>query len=376
MIEARLEEVLTPSPNRIAPRCIHFGTCGGCRLQHLSYSEQLQHKKNGYTIVFEPLLDTLYPFIRLWEELRGTIAIRWNTRFLAMLQAKSTLGLVMDASRGRVFNLTECHLSNGWFVDVVKAVKQWWEQSGVDAYHMHSNTGSLRTLTLREGHRTQDRMAILTVSGNPDFALRKPHLESFVASVRRVLEPAPGILSIFLRIQQIAKGMPTQMYEMHLFGEDHIRETLHIQIDPEQPTQTINFHISPSAFFQPNPLQAERLYSTALRLAEIPADAVVYDLYCGTGALGLCISKSVKQVIGIELSPESALDARTNATLNGCTNMMILSGAVRAVLETAGRKKDTSSRCRDGRSPSRRARSGILATHCEIGSAKAVIYFV
>ncbi len=178
-------------------------------------------------------------------------------------------------------------------------------------------------------------MVVLTVSGNPEFALHKEHLESFVAFVRDAVEPVNpnSNLGIFLRIQQIATGMTTNLYEMHLYGPDHIRETLNIQVHPDEPPTVLSFHISPSAFFQPNSQQAEVLYSTALRMADISPDAVVYDLYCGTGALGLCIAKHAKQVIGIEMSPESALDARTNAKRNGCNNVTILSGAVRHTLQ-------------------------------------------
>ncbi len=126
--------------------------------------------------------------------------------------------------------------------------------------------------------------------------------------------------------------MTTNLYEMLLYGPDHIREILHIKVNPNEPPISLTFHISPSAFFQTNTVQAEQLYSLALGLAKIPRDAIVYDLYCGTGVIGICISKHVKEVIGIELSPESALDARTNAKLNRCANVTIISGAVRHVL--------------------------------------------
>lgn len=330
-----LEEVLTPSPQRIAPRCVHFGVCGGCRLQHLSYENQLQYKENLVRQSFEKNLTPEVDF-------RPILASKhpWQYRnkmeysFSSDAAGKKYLGLVMDSSRGKVFNLTECHLTKSWFVDALKATRQWWHESDLAAYYMPRDKGSLRTLTLREGQRTGDRMVILTVSGNPDFALKQHHLDGFVAFIRDAVEPISPTsnLSIVLRIQQIGKGMATNMYEMLLHGPDHIRETLHIKIHPEKPPTTLTFHISPSAFFQPNSEQAELLYTTALSMAEVPEDSVVYDLYCGIGSLGLCISKHVKQVIGIELSPESALDARTNATRNGCQNMSIITGAVRHLL--------------------------------------------
>lgn len=330
-----LEEVLTPSPQRIAPRCVHFGVCGGCRLQHTTYENQLRYKEDLVKHCFAKSL-------ALEIEVRPIVACEtpWNYRnkmeytFSSDSLGKKYLGLIIDSSRGKVFNMTECHLTHPWFIRALKCVKQWWDESDLDAYHPHQDKGSLRTLTLREGLRTGDRMAFLTVSGNPSYALKKNQLESFVAFLRDAIEPIQpeSHLSIFLRIQQIGKGMATNFYEMLLYGADHIKESLQIKADPKEAPVNLCFNISPSAFFQTNTLQAEKLYSLALGLVNLPKEAVVYDLYCGTGVIGICVSKFVKEVIGIELSSESALDARTNAKENGATNVRIISGAVRHVL--------------------------------------------
>ena len=141
--------------------------------------------------------------------------------FSANAAKEHFLGLFMDQGKGKVLNLDECHLVNPWMIDALKSVKGWWDSTDLDAYRPMKNMGSLRTLTLREGQRTGDRMAILTVSGNPDYALNRSHLNSFIACLREKVEPSgSGKLSIFLRIQQIAKGMTTQFYEMLLYGPD------------------------------------------------------------------------------------------------------------------------------------------------------------
>ncbi|NGX41807.1 MAG: 23S rRNA (uracil-C(5))-methyltransferase RlmCD [Chlamydiae bacterium] len=329
--QSRLEEILHPSSDRIPPRCKHFGLCGGCRWQQVSYEMQLKNKQEFVLRCFGDLLTDEV-------EVRGILpcASQWHYRnkmeysFSSDAAKNNYLGLMMDASKGRVFHLSECHLPNPWFVEAVNAVRQWWNEFGLDAYHVRRNSGSLRTLTLREGQRTGDRMVNLTVSGNPAYALKKQHLESFVAFVRDAVEPVDPEkkLSIFLTIQQVQKGQPTQLYEMHLYGAEHIREILYIKTDPAEEPQPLKFSISPSAFFQPNTEQAELLYSIALRMGVIPKSAVVYDLYCGTGTLGICVANRAEQVVGIELSPESALDARSNASENGLDNVTILTGSV------------------------------------------------
>lgn len=332
--KAKLEEVTKPSSDRIAPRCVHFGVCGGCRFQHISYESQKNWKENYVKECFAKILNDkikfypLHPCKQIWNY-RNKMEYTFSKDSLG----KKYLGLMMDSSKGKVLNLTECHLVNPWFVDAIKVVHHWWNETGLDAYHMRNDSGALRTLMLREGMRTGDRMVVLTVSGNPQYPLSKKHLETFVATLRDAIEPLTGgKLSIFLRIQQIGKGMSTNFYEMHLYGADHIKEILKVQLrDNEQPLE-LTFQISPAAFFQTNTYQAEQLYMQALKMANIPEDGVVYDLYCGTGTLGICVSKYVKQVIGVEVSPESALDAQLNAKNNNCGNVSIVSGAVRHML--------------------------------------------
>lgn len=332
---SRLEEIIVPSQDRIEPRCIHFASCGGCRWQHIPYHGQLKLKQEHIHQLFRPLINPGVSIVQIipcdppWQYRN-----KMEYTFSSDSTGKQFVGLIIDSSRGKVLNLTECHLVNPWFTEALKAARQWWIESGLTAYHPYSNKGSLRTLTVREGMRTGDRLIMLTVSGNPDFALSKQQLDSFSAFMRDAIEPttAGSELSIFIRIQQTAKGMTTNFYEMLLHGPDHIREILHIQPDMQQEAALLNFSVSPSAFFQPNTKQAERLYSKALQLLDIPDNSVVYDLYCGTGTLGICAAKHAKQVLGIEISPESSLDARTNAVNNGLKNMAVITGSVGEVI--------------------------------------------
>jgi len=332
---AILEEIISPSPLRITPRCIHFGSCGGCRFQHLPYHEQLNLKQENVEKLFQPLLPqnvSVKPILACEPPWQYRNKMEFS--FSSDAAGRMFLGLIIDSSRGKVLNLTECHLVKPWFTEALHAVRSWWHESGLKAYHPHTNTGSLRTLILREGISTGDRLAMLTVSGNPDEALNKQQIDSFTAFLRDAVEPQnPDCqLSVFLRIQQAIKGHETNFYEMQLYGPDHIREVLNIQTDTQHESTSLAFGVSPSAFFQPNTKQAERLYSLALQMLEIPRHSVIYDLYCGTGTLGICAAKWAKLVVGIEISPESALDARTNAKNNGLDNVHIMTGSVREMI--------------------------------------------
>ncbi len=313
---SRLIEIIEPSKDRITPRCIHFGVCGGCRFQQISYEKQRELKEAFIKRSFPNTPYTFHPAAAIWNHRN-----KMEFTFSSDTAKNYYLGLIMDGSRGKVFNLTECHLTNSWFAETVIAVRNWWKETTLEAYHPSRNTGSLRTLTMREGKRTGDRMVFLTVSGNPEYALNRQQMEQFVSAVRHVAEEGTR-LSIFVRIHQAIKGKPTQFYDMHLHGPDHITETLQIE------NHALTFTISPSAFFQPNTVMAEKLYAKAVELVGPVHDKVVYDLYCGTGTLGICMAKKAKEVIGIELSADAAYDARNNATLNGLDNITIFTGTV------------------------------------------------
>lgn len=308
-----LMKVVQPAKDRITPRCVHFASCGGCSFQEIPYAMQLEWKQKKIETLFSNLMSPL-PIIGCIDPWGYRNKMEFS--FSQDRQSNRYLGLFIGGSRGRVFNLTECHLVSSWFAEDLEKIRQWWKSIELKAYHPPADSGTLRTVTLREGITSGDRMVILTVSGNPAFALHQPELKAFQALF-------DAKYSVYLRIHQAVKGQPTEFYEMHLQGPECNRETLH----------QVKFNVSPAAFFQPNTIQADRLYREALKLAAIGPDDVVYDLYCGTGTLGLLAAKHAKSVIGIEISPESSLDARENAKLNGITNVNIVTGNVGDVLK-------------------------------------------
>jgi 23S rRNA (uracil1939-C5)-methyltransferase len=332
--QSQLLEIVHPSSDRIEPQCIHFAQCGGCRWQQITYEHQLKIKEQRISRCLEPYInsDTIsHPIIACsppWQY-RNKVELTFSSD-KAM---NRYLGFILYASRGKVFNLHECHLVPQWMNSVVHAVREWWNESDIDAYHAFKDTGSLRTLTLRAGQRTGDKMVILTVSGNADFALKQNQLNQFVDSIKQIIatEDTASKLSIFLRIQQIAKGQKTNFYEMQLYGPDHICEIMHLP-DGLQKKQAYTFNISPAAFFQPNTQQAEKLYTRVLEMVRPAREDLVYDLYCGTATLGISFASFVKEVIGIELSPESVLDARENIKRNQLTNITIHQGDVAKIL--------------------------------------------
>ncbi len=301
-----------PDLTVLKARCAHFGECGGCLLQDTPYEEQLLQKEAFVKEQFAFLEQAVAPII--------PSASPWHYRnkmefsFSQSLKGEKFLGLMIRKKRGRVVNLDNCFIAPPWFTTLLKKVYSWWLDSGLNAYHHHKDLGSLRTLIVREGVRTGQKMVVLTVSGNAAFALSEDHIASF----KEIVLCEQQIDSLILRTQIIAKKQPTRFEEQVLFGQGYITESI----------GDLRFKIRPSSFFQPHTVQAEQLYRKALQLINFSEKERLLDLYCGTGTLGIFAANKVEAVIGIELNNDAIEDAKENIAMNNITNMEVIQGDV------------------------------------------------
>ena len=296
--------------------CKHFPACGGCTSQDTPYDHQLQAK--------QAVIESLYPASKVLPIIPCQYPWHYRNKMeFSFSQNKAGdrfLGLILRKSRGRVFNLEECLIAPDGYAQMLSRVRTWWESTNLRAFNFRSAEGTLRTFTLRQARRTGQRMAILTVSGDPRFAITQTQLSQFIEAID------DGSISIFLQIHQAIKGQPTQFYEMHLKRPAHIVEEITLN------NQLFQFKISPTSFFQPNTDQAEKLYQTALNFPSLTKGSCVYDLYCGTATLGILCAPRVKQVIGIELNPHAIFDGKMNAEINNLSNIELFRGDVAQVL--------------------------------------------
>ncbi|MBJ7449774.1 MAG: 23S rRNA (uracil(1939)-C(5))-methyltransferase RlmD [Parachlamydiales bacterium] len=313
--DAKLLDVLEPSKVRQKPRCIHFGQCGGCMWQHIPYEEQLNIKSDRINALFPYAKDKIKPIIGCDTP--------WNKRNKMEFSFGKfdSLGLYRAKSSGHIIDLNECHLCPEWFLIALNEARNWQKQHALPHYHPSSNGGLLRTLTLRHGFRTNEKMIILTVAGDKDF----PQIawDDFSHRMKKNFPDA----AIFIRRHILAKGIPTRFEEIALTEKTTLIEKLVL------PNQELNFTLSPMSFFQPNPSQAEQLYALALDMLELKGDETLYDLFCGTATLSLFAAQRVKKVIGVELNPEAVQDARRNAQDNTLPNVTIIEADVAKFLE-------------------------------------------
>lgn len=275
----------------IEPRCSHFRSCGGCQYQHIPYDEQLAQKRLFVSKCFGRSTAPIVPSDPIWRYRN-----KMEFSFSQARSGEKFLGLMKK--KGRVEDLHECHLTTPWFMEALGNVRQWWQESGLQAYYPPLNSGHLRTLTVREGVRTQERMAVLTVS---EEDIDPAHLESFI-------EALPKMDAVILRRQIIKKKTPTRFEEKTLCGANHIHEILY-----DEEGKPYRFRIKAASFFQPNTNQAETIYQLAMAMAAIEPKESVLDLYCGTGSLGDICGPLCRNCAGYRNSCRSSRRCRSES---------------------------------------------------------------
>uniref|UniRef100_A0A7V2B2L3 23S rRNA (Uracil(1939)-C(5))-methyltransferase RlmD n=1 Tax=Rhodothermus marinus TaxID=29549 RepID=A0A7V2B2L3_RHOMR len=327
--EARIVQLLEPSPLRTAPRCRYFGTCGGCKWQHVHYEAQLEAKRQR---VYEALVHhggfdgvavrPTLPSPRIYGY-RNKMEFSFSTeRWLTPEEIASqqpldrhfAVGLHVPNNFYKVIDLEECHLPEPITVRLLNALRTFFKEQHWEPWDIRRHTGYLRHLVVRTGTRTGEVMVNLITSRYD--TVRMAELKAFVQ--QRFPEVTTLVNTINTSPAQVAYGEATHI----LFGPG----VIHDKIGPFQ------FEIAPEAFFQTNTEQAERLYEVTRELAEVKPEDLVYDLYCGTGTISIFIAPHVRHVVGVELVASAVENARANAAANHIPNCTFVAGDLLQVL--------------------------------------------
>ena len=335
---ARLKEVLTPSPDRIAPACPIARACGGCTLQAMDYAAQLKFKENKVRnnllriggIPEETLEKVFHPVIGMEQPFRyrnkaqfpvGTARSGGGTgggtgRGGGKASGDSAGRPVAGFYAGRTHSIIPCEdclLGTEENREILKTVLDWMEEFHVLAYDEAAGTGTVRHVLIRKGFRSGQIMVCLVTNGAD---LKKPG----VLSDR--LMALPGVTTVVQNINRERTNVILGKETLVLAGPGFITDTIG---DTE-------FEISAQSFYQVNPVQTEVLYGTALKYAGLTGKENVWDLYCGIGTISLFMAKQAKKVYGDEIVPQAIEDARRNAVRNGICNAEFFVGKAEEVL--------------------------------------------
>lgn len=328
--EARVIEVLEAGPDRVPERAPHPGAAWQC----LRYDKQLQEKERqvrealtrfgefdleaGDAPVIEPIVpageDHDDPAI--WNY-RNKVEFSFGTR-----TPEEGGGLALGFHRPGHWDVIEdvddVVLASKNANAIRRAVRDWCEEQGLGPYDRDERFGFLRNLVVREGRRTGETLVRLVTSTN------EPQPNGFdsagFAAALGALENPPG--NIVWSRSDDPGNATRDTKDKVLLGKSFVEEEI----------LGLRFRISPEAFFQTNSEQTEKLYSTAIEFAGLTGRELVYDLYCGSGTIGIAMAEHAKHVWGIEIVQEAVEDAAVNANLNGVTNADFLAGDMRLAL--------------------------------------------
>jgi 23S rRNA (uracil1939-C5)-methyltransferase len=311
-----IEEIEAPSPHRVEAPCPYFGRCGGCRLQHVSYSAQLAFKAKQVADVLERVGGLqgveIRPILGA-EEIYG-----YRNKMEFTVAPRPTGGVdigLHEADRyDSVLDMERCLIQSEGMNVLLDEARRFFVERGFSAYEQETGEGLLRFLMLRDGRRTGEAMVNVVTSA--------PAVSELAPLVARVQARLPGTSSVVMNVNPKKASVAVGVEEHLLGGRDHIRERI----------GGLTFQISANSFFQTNTVQAERLFELVLAAAALDGGETVIDLYSGTGAISLLLAQRCCWVYGVELAQAAVDDAGLNADANGIANCTFLAGEVRFVL--------------------------------------------
>ena len=316
--EAKILEVISESKHYTEPLCEHFKYCGGCSFQNLDYQIQIQQKTQQIKDVFDRIGNQkdyhIYPIEKCDHiyEYRNKMEFTFSNRRWILKgeppnsKSNFALGLHIPGRYDKILNINQCHIQNNIANNILSIVKD--NSLHMQPYDIIEHKGFLRNLIIRHAFNTNQTMInIVTAFEN------KKLLEPVVDKIK---EEISTVKSIVNNITTRKAGVSIGEYEINLYGENYIQEIIN----------GLTFNISANSFFQTNTKQTEKLYSIIIKESNLNKDDIVYDLYCGTGTIGISMAKYVKFVYGFEIIESAVHDANINAKLNNINNIIFFKG--------------------------------------------------
>lgn len=320
---------------RIEPKCSHFGVCGGCKWQNLSYEQQLVYKQKQVKDSLERIAKVEFPEISpilpaedifyYRNKLEYSFSNRkWLSQFSKEDDHSNTnfngVGFHIPGIFDKIVDIEHCYLQAEPSNKIRLAVKDYAIKNNLTFYNVRKWVGFMRNLVIRTSN-TGDLMVIMVV-GEPD----RERIHGLMDFIK---EQFPEITSLFYVVNGKQNDDISDQTFVHFHGKQLNTEKMTPALAPET---NLEFRIGPISFFQTNSEQANNLYNLAAEFAGFKGHETVYDLYTGTGTIANFIAGSVKKVIGLEYVPSAVEDAKKNAKLNNIKNTSFYAGTIEKVL--------------------------------------------
>lgn len=319
------------SPLRTEPFCSHFGVCGGCKWQCLSYEEQLKYKQKQ---VFDNLTRIGKVELPEFRPILGSEKTRFyrnkleftfsNKRWLTEEEVKqdvkydqmNAVGFHIPGAFDKVLAIDKCWLQDDISNQIRNAVRDYAYAHNFPFFDLRTQEGLLRNIMIRTSS-TGELMVVLQCKVTDDEGRRKmEEILQFMA------DSFPQITSLMYVINNKCNDTIGDLDVEVFKGNDHIFEEM----------EGLHFKVGPKSFYQTNSEQAYNLYKVAREFAGLTGNELVYDLYTGTGTIANFVARQARKVVGIEYVPEAIEDAKVNSDLNGIDNTLFYAGDMKDIL--------------------------------------------
>ena len=335
---ARLMKILSPSKERIEPKCRFARRCGGCQIQEMSYESQLRFKQEKV----QNNLERIGGFPEALLEQISEPIVGMEVPFYYRNKAQFPIGTDKEGNpiagfyAGRTHDIianTDCDLGVPENKEILEILLEFMKKYRIPAYEEKTGQGLVRHILIRYGFTTKEVMVCLVLNRErqsetklADEAIDRmadgtrwlPHQEVLIQKLQEI----PGMTSICIssntRRDNVIMGDSYEVLWGQPFITDYIGEN--------------QYQISPLSFYQVNPVQTEKLYGLALEYADLNGTETVWDLYCGIGTIALFLAHRAKQVYGVEIVPQAIEDAKRNAKINAIENVEFYVGKAEEVL--------------------------------------------
>ena len=314
------------SKDRAEPFCEHFGTCGGCKWQHIPYNIQLKYKHQQVVDNLERIAKVELPEITpilasenvqfYRNKLEYTFSNwRWLTREEIDMSEeidRRGLGFHVPGSFDKILDIKKCFLQPDPSNKIRNGVKDYCREHDIPFYDISKKTGSLRNLIIRNSVLNEWMVVV-------QFALDQEHNFGLLEYMKTSFpEITPLQYVINNKANETFHDLEVKVYH----GQAYMTEEM----------EGIQFRVGPKSFYQTNAIQAYELYKIARSYAGLTGNEVVYDLYTGTGTIANFLAKDAKKVIGLEYVEAAIEDAKVNSEINGIENTEFYAGDMKDLL--------------------------------------------
>ncbi len=301
-----IDEIVAPSPDRIAADCPAYSRCGGCVFRHISYEAELRAKQGfvrdsfvrigRFDIDPEPIVGC-----------KGCYRYRNKSQLPVASDGESAYFGFFSARSHRVIRLNDCLIQPEIFTEISKSIIDYINLNSIPAYDEASHNGLLRHIYLRQGYHSGEIILTLVVT--------KPS-RRFDRLVELLVERYPGIRSVVININPEKTNVILGRKDICLYGDGYIMDEMCGK----------SVVISPHSFYQVNTPAAEEVYGLAAEYADFSGNETLLDLYCGVGTVGLSMADRVRSLIGVESVPQAIENAKRNAERNAVKNAEFICG--------------------------------------------------